>query len=397
MVLNANNKTGLGNINPLLYNLFSTSPALFHDVTTGNNIASCVAGTLGCVNGSEGYNATAGYDLATGLGSLDIGAFSSNVATAVAATGKVPTIGVQVVSTQTSSIAANAYVSSSATSTTPTGTVSFSLDGGTPLVIPLGQVGPYGASAGVSFMGTYAVGNHTITALYSGDANYSATSTSTTVIVPSANGGVSIAATPSTLTINSATAHSGSWVLNLTSTNGYTGILQYNVALSQNSPVPASGCVFYQGDAGISPNATIATTLTFSYSAADCSGANVVRVFGDTRNADTHAGNNALSNATVHHNAPLLAIGFTGMFGLACFRRRRVCMSGLLALAAMAGMAGLSGCGSGATPLSPGTTSGTGSGTITAAPKGTYSLVISVLGYPNRTPTASTNVTLVIQ
>jgi len=44
---------------------------VFHDVTTGSNFISCVAGTTGCVGGTLGYSAGAGYDMVTGLGSVD--------------------------------------------------------------------------------------------------------------------------------------------------------------------------------------------------------------------------------------------------------------------------------------------------------------------------------------
>jgi uncharacterized protein (TIGR03437 family) len=76
---------GVGNINPNLYALAQTAPSAFHDVTTGNNIVPCAAGSPGCVNGSEGYNAGVGYDQATGLGSVDVAKliqqWSSGVAT----------------------------------------------------------------------------------------------------------------------------------------------------------------------------------------------------------------------------------------------------------------------------------------------------------------------------
>lgn len=55
----------LGNVNPMLYQLgniqYSGGAAVFHDVTTGNNT----------VPGVDGYNAGPGYDLVTGLGSVD--------------------------------------------------------------------------------------------------------------------------------------------------------------------------------------------------------------------------------------------------------------------------------------------------------------------------------------
>ena len=55
----------LGNANPVLYSLASTQASggasVFHDITTGNNT----------VPGVTGFNAGSGYDLATGLGSVD--------------------------------------------------------------------------------------------------------------------------------------------------------------------------------------------------------------------------------------------------------------------------------------------------------------------------------------
>ncbi len=64
-------KPGLGNINPNLYSLAQNTTGLFHDIVSGNNIVPCVAGSKGCVNGFLGYTAGPGYDLATGLGSVD--------------------------------------------------------------------------------------------------------------------------------------------------------------------------------------------------------------------------------------------------------------------------------------------------------------------------------------
>jgi hypothetical protein len=65
--------TRLGNINPNLYSLAQTSPDAFHDITSGNNDQACATGTPNCPTGTTqiGYAAGTGYDLATGLGSLD--------------------------------------------------------------------------------------------------------------------------------------------------------------------------------------------------------------------------------------------------------------------------------------------------------------------------------------
>lgn len=67
-----------GNANPRLYSLASTSTDAFHDITTGDNIVPCAAPTAakpdtGCpaAGGQMGYSAGPGYDLASGIGSLD--------------------------------------------------------------------------------------------------------------------------------------------------------------------------------------------------------------------------------------------------------------------------------------------------------------------------------------
>lgn len=62
---------GLGNVNPQLYRLEETSPSVFHDIESGDNKVPCESGTADCSTGMLGYSAASGYDLATGLGSVD--------------------------------------------------------------------------------------------------------------------------------------------------------------------------------------------------------------------------------------------------------------------------------------------------------------------------------------
>jgi subtilase family serine protease len=63
-----------GNVNPTLYALAPSSPSAFHDITSGNNKVPCTMGTTDCPNGGTiGYSAGTGYDLASGLGSIDVG------------------------------------------------------------------------------------------------------------------------------------------------------------------------------------------------------------------------------------------------------------------------------------------------------------------------------------
>jgi len=76
-----NQKTGTtqGNANTVLYPMAASQPGAFHDVTTGTIAVLCQASSPNCdkaVSSDEfgiltGYNAGGGYDLATGLGSVD--------------------------------------------------------------------------------------------------------------------------------------------------------------------------------------------------------------------------------------------------------------------------------------------------------------------------------------
>ncbi|MHB1937276.1 MAG: S53 family peptidase [Acidobacteriaceae bacterium] len=79
----AGNSSGVGNANPILYQTAQETPAAFHDVTTGSNAVVCVAGSPNCNGNTGGYgvmsccSAGSGYDMATGLGSVDAAALAA--------------------------------------------------------------------------------------------------------------------------------------------------------------------------------------------------------------------------------------------------------------------------------------------------------------------------------
>jgi uncharacterized protein (TIGR03437 family) len=64
---------GLSNINPTLYRIAASSTAaeVFHDIVNGDNGVACASGTPDCINGYFGRYAAPGYDMATGLGSIN--------------------------------------------------------------------------------------------------------------------------------------------------------------------------------------------------------------------------------------------------------------------------------------------------------------------------------------
>jgi hypothetical protein len=90
MLALVNQSTGnrQGQANYVLYQLARTVPAVFHDVVAGNNSVSCQEGTPDCKKTgagyfyTTGYDAVAGYDLASGLGSVDVSAMIKNWAAA---------------------------------------------------------------------------------------------------------------------------------------------------------------------------------------------------------------------------------------------------------------------------------------------------------------------------
>jgi len=178
-------KPGLGNINPALYNLAQNTTGLFHDVNVGNNIVPCVTGSKGCANGSFGFSAGPGYDLSTGLGSVD----AFNLVTKW--TSLPPVAGTTLTLTATpATIAASATVrliadvTAVSGSTTPAGIVTFSIGNAT-----LGSATLTGAgsttTATLSVNGaSLASGINAIKATYAGN---STAATTVSVTAPAAN------------------------------------------------------------------------------------------------------------------------------------------------------------------------------------------------------------------
>ncbi len=216
---------GLGNINPSLYTLAAnatTYASAFHDITTGNNEVPCTAGSPNCPTGSNpviGYAAGTGYDLATGLGSVDANNLATAFAALVAATGTKTTLtvspGTSVVLNE--KVTFTATVAPNTLSTAPTGTVTFTVDGvaGTP--VTLSTAAPYTATFTTDFATS---GTHTVSATYSsGDTTYTGSSSSATVITVVASG---TAATTTAVTANPTTLPLGNSVTLTATISGTT-------------------------------------------------------------------------------------------------------------------------------------------------------------------------------
>lgn len=252
----------LGQAAAQLYNLYNGSHAsqIFHDVTQGNNSVSCTQGSPNCTKNTAaydfetGYNATAGYDLATGLGSVDAAQLISywNTATSgVTATVTVTPVTASIVANQSLSVAV--AVAGSGGLLTPTGTVTLTGGG-------------YASSAETLSNGSYtfivpanslSVGTDALTVTYSGDTNYaSATGT--------ANLTVTAVPPPLTFTLSatipSAIAPGGSAASTVTvqSSNGYTGMVTLSCALT-SAPAGATNLPTCSTGSSVSLTPTVTT------------------------------------------------------------------------------------------------------------------------------------------
>jgi hypothetical protein len=216
---------GLGNINPSLYKLASnatTYASAFHDITTGNNQVPCTTGSTDCPTGSNpviGYPAGTGYDLATGIGSVDANNLATAFAALVAATGTKTAVTVA----PGTSVVINEQVDFTATvtpntagATAPTGTVTFTVDSVAQAPITISTASPYTAIFKTGFP---SAGTHVVSATYSGDSNYSGSTSSSTTVTVVASG---TAATTTAVTANPSSFPLGSSVTLTATVSGTT-------------------------------------------------------------------------------------------------------------------------------------------------------------------------------
>ena len=181
-VLNSQQGSAQGQLNPLFYELAALpSPNGFNDVTVASSgVTGCavatpsmcnnsVAGATTLSGGTAGYLVTAGYDEATGLGSLNIAkllsSWPASTQTAVQSSASPVLPGTSVTFTATVT----------ATSGTPTGNVTF-MDDTTPL-----STMPLTSGTAAFTTSSLAFGFHSITAVYTGNSLAFAASRSQTL------------------------------------------------------------------------------------------------------------------------------------------------------------------------------------------------------------------------
>lgn len=245
---NAGAHSRLGNINPRLYRLAQTNPEVFHDITTGDNKVPCQQSSPGCVGGLVGFSAGAGYDQATGLGSVDANAlvakWNSGISSLTLLTASSPTVSindtVQLIATVIGSTAA-----------TPNGTVTFVANDATLGSAPLtpSDTGATASLAVPAALVTY--GNGTVTALYNGDDIYNSSSGTTTVSLKLPVTGAMVVpfVTPNPVYKNG-TANNWIFVVSLTEKAGVAATLtgftvgsSNALSLFSSKSIPANGTI----------------------------------------------------------------------------------------------------------------------------------------------------------
>jgi subtilase family serine protease len=386
-------KTGarLGVANPVLYALANSSYAgsVFHDVTTGANASPCTSGSLGCgSSGSIGFAATAGYDQATGWGSVDAASLVNDWAlvTPLVTTGGT-TATTTNLAASASPVSAGTAVTLSATvasavstnNAAPTGSVQFTVDG-----VASGPAVALAAGAATYALNTssLSVGNHTIQATYSGDSNYAGSKGAFLLAITTPPPAFSL--TPATVTVTTAAGTIAPGVLfTVTGLNGFSG----NVQFTASTPVTlAAQYSFSVNPVALSSTAPSGTTLLelLAYTTP----ALAPHTLGPTA---------AAASPTPSIWRPASAITLAGLLLLIIPRRRRLggLLSAVIACAALGlGLSfalGLSGCGGPAPPPSSNSTN-------IPTPAGTYTVTIAATATVGGvTATQSSTVTFVVQ
>ena len=195
----------LGQATKELYDLYNgpQKSAIFQDVTQGNNSVICKAKTQGCqYNGARwyflvGYDAKPGYDLATGLGSVNASQmvnFWSSATGTGASTVTVTPSSTSATTDQSLTVA----ISVTGSLGIPTGTVT--LTGG-------GYTSPAQALSGGSYTfsiaaGSLSMGSDILTVTYSGDSSYATKTATTSITVTGLTPAVAVTPSASTVAAN---------------------------------------------------------------------------------------------------------------------------------------------------------------------------------------------------
>jgi subtilase family serine protease len=352
-LLNQKQGSAQGLINPNLYNLAATpSNGVFHDVTVATSgVANCVvtmpsmcnnstAGPTTLTGGLSGYLVTAGYDEATGLGSVNVANLLTNWASTTVATTTTLAISPAPPVNAGTSVTLTATVKPSSTSTKmPTGHVTLT----DAFLGKLGTVTVNSSGVATLISSTLAGASYSVTATYGGDTNFSGSTSST---VPYSVQDFKIK--PTTVSVP-APGKSGTTTLTITPLGGFFQTLSY----SCTSGLPSEATCSFTAVSATSETLTIATMAP-----------------------SARLDKTPLGRSRGLFYAALLP-GFLGLVVSAGNRKRRLRAVRLLGLMAVLALSTLwmPACGGGNSTVSnPGTPTGTSSVVVTATTGGTSAL-----------------------
>jgi subtilase family serine protease len=389
---------GLGNVNPMIYGLANSSSynSVFHDVTGGNNNSTCVVGTQDCPNGgSIGYSAGAGYDLATGWGSLDVANLVNSwsqatptgiggskdldcsqgtkqcIITATAVSTSAPICG-----GSSGSMTLTINVSNgTAAGGVPAGTVQILVDNkvlsDSASLLTLNSNGSATYTLNTSSISS---GGHTVSAVYSGSTTFAGSKGALVVDVVS-NSKPDFSLTPCQATTSARSGSTASGVtLTLMPSNGFTGTV--NLTATADTPF-ASQFTFSVNPVNITTATGVTTVFTISAFQSSAKTTNALDV-AERRNASHLPWYTAGSGVTLA--CALLFI---------VPRRRR--WGALLAVIVSVSAFTASGCGSGSSSAG---SSGSTTPVVTNATPGTYNVTVTAV---SGALVHSTVVTLTVQ
>jgi uncharacterized protein (TIGR03437 family) len=271
---------GLGNVNPVLYHLAQTAPSAFHDIIAGNNIVPCMQDTANCATGSFGYSAGPGYDLVTGLGSIDAYNLATNWA-AASSTSTTVTASPSTILFNGANVQLTATVTSS--SGTPSGNVTFLYNDTSLGTATL-------TSSGASSVATLTVsplqlpvGSDTITAEFDGSSSLNGSSGTTTVQVVTTGGSAVVASIMPNPVYEVIPVNGFSWVYIVelsNQSNVPTTLTKFTIdgvddssnikSLFGTSAIPANGLIFAGLEAS---NLNPPVNRVFGFAGVDPSGA----------------------------------------------------------------------------------------------------------------------------
>jgi hypothetical protein len=232
------------------------SSCIFYDITTGTIAMPCTTGTPDCVTNTSGdqngvlsgYATTTGYDLATGLGSVNAANLVNNWSS-VSFQPTVTTLSLNPTNqiTHGSTVNLNLTVApETGTGTTPTGLVSIQTSKGKAAGNFTLTNGAVSATTGLLPGGSY-----TVTAHYAGDGTYAASDSSPAI-------SVTVSPEPSTTTLQAlAVNQSGNIVPFTTGPYGSNVVfLQANVSGQSGQGVPTGTVNITQTENGTTTNLT---------------------------------------------------------------------------------------------------------------------------------------------